>query len=150
VGRLFKGIFVLLIIALIGIQFIDVEKTNPPATGEIQASPEIMKILHNSCYDCHSYTTKWPWYSDIAPISWFIADDVKSGRQHLNFSEWERYNDVKKEKKLQSIWEEINSGDMPVKSYTFVHPGSELDFTKKGAIKKWVTGKGIGDDRILQ
>jgi hypothetical protein len=145
-GKFFRSIFILIIIALIGIQFIEVEKTNPPVAGEIQTPQDVMKILRKSCYDCHSNTTEWPWYSDVAPVSWLISDDVISGRKHLNFSEWEKYNDVRKEKKLESIWEEINTDEMPIKAYRYVHPGSELDFNQKGIVKKWITGKGIGED----
>jgi hypothetical protein len=143
-GRFSKIVFIILFLSLVGIQFVEVEKTNPLAAGEIQAPPEVMKILRASCYDCHSNATKWPWYSEVAPISWFIADDVNSGRRHLNFSEWEKYNDTRKEKKLESILEEINTGEMPLKAYTYLHPGSELDLTQKETVKAWITGKSFG------
>jgi len=145
-GRIFKVVVILLILAFVGIQFIDVEKTNPPVTAEIQAPQEVKNIIRKSCYDCHSNETVWPWYSNVAPVSWFISDDVNSGRKHLNFSDWERYNDVKKEKKMNDVWEQVNEGEMPLKAYTYMHPGTELDLTQKGIIKKWVTGKGIGED----
>ena len=144
-GRFVKAVIAILILAFIGIQFIDVEKTNPPVKGDIDAPPEVKTILKKSCYDCHSNETKWPWYSNIAPVSWFIADDVNDGRRHLNFSDWERYNDVRQEKKMNEIWKEINEGDMPMVAYTYMHPGTDLDITQKGIIKKWATGKGIGE-----
>jgi hypothetical protein len=145
-GSFYKSIFVLMIITLVAIQFVEVERTNPPVSGEIEVPPEVMKILRMSCYDCHSNTTTWPWYIEVAPVSWLIANHVASGRRHLNFSEWNRYNDTKKEKKLKAILEEITADEMPLRSYTFVHPGSELDLTRKEVIKKWITGKGIGED----
>ena len=144
-GRFTKPVLGILVLTFIGIQFIDVEKTNPPVKGDIDAPQEVKTILKKSCYDCHSNETKWPWYSNIAPVSWFIADDVNSGRRHLNFSDWENYNDVRQEKKMQEIWEEINKGEMPMTAYTYMHPGTDLDITQKGIIKKWVTGKGIGE-----
>ncbi len=145
-GRITKAVLIILILAFIGIQFVDVEKTNPPVKGDIGAPQEVKTILKKSCYDCHSNETKWPWYSNVAPVSWFVTDDVNSGRRHLNFSAWETYNDVRKEKKMKEIWDEISQDDMPMKAYTYMHPGTELDLNEKGIIKKWVTGKGIGEN----
>ena len=146
-GGFLKVIFVLLIIVFIGIQFVETERTNPAVTAEIQAPNEIKSILRNSCYDCHSNQTEWPLYSRIAPVSWFIINDVDSGREHLNFSDWGKYADALKEKKLKEIWEQINEDRMPPKAYTFLHPGSEIELNEKNTIKKWITGKGIWDLR---
>jgi len=146
-GGFLKVIFVLLIIVFIGIQFVETERTNPAVTAEIQAPNEITSILRNSCYDCHSNQTEWPLYSRIAPVSWFIINDVDSGREHLNFSDWGKYADALKEKKLKEIWEQINEDRMPPKAYTFLHPGSEIELNEKNTIKKWITGNGIWDLR---
>jgi len=146
-GGFLKVIFVLLIIVFIGIQFVETERTNPAVTAEIQAPNEIKSILRNSCYDCHSNQTEWPLYSRIAPVSWFIINDVDSGREHLNFSDWGKYADALKEKKLKEIWEQINEDRMPPKAYTFLHPGSEIELNEKNTVKKWITGKGIWDLR---
>jgi len=87
-------------------------------------------------------------YSRIAPVSWFIINDVDSGREHLNFSDWGKYADALKEKKLKEIWEQINEDRMPPKAYTFLHPGSEIELNeKKNTVKKWITGKGNLDLR---
>ena len=140
-GKFIKYIFILIIIAVIGIQFIKVEKTNPPVTGDIKAPAEVKNIFRNACYDCHSNETEWPWYSSVAPISWFIEDDVRDGRKHLNFSEWETYKDTRKTKKRGEIWDEVNEGSMPLKMYTYLHPKSNLDFNQKSIIKEWATKK---------
>jgi Haem-binding domain len=142
-GRTIKWLFLILFLAFIGIQFIGVGKSNPPVTAEISAPANIKNILRASCYDCHSNETVWPWYSKIAPVSWFIANDVNSGRKHLNFSDWEKYADAKKEKKLKDIWNQVNEGEMPLRAYTFLHPGAELELDERNTIKKWITGKGI-------
>lgn len=139
--RVFRMFLVLLFIALIGIQFIDVKKTNPPVTGEIDMPYDVKNILRSSCYDCHSNETKWPVYSKVAPISWLIADDVQSGRKHLNFSEWESYTDEKKAKKLKDIWEQISEDEMPIRTYTYLHPGTQLDIQEKQLVKKWLMTK---------
>ena len=119
-GKFIKYIFILLIIAVIGIQFIKVDRTNPPVIGDIKAPDEVKNIFKKACYDCHSNETKWPWYSHVAPVSWIIEDDVSDGRRHLNFSEWENYKDTRKSKKRDEIWDEVKDGDMPIKMYTYL------------------------------
>jgi len=65
--------------------------TNPPATGEPPwNSPQTRELIRRACFDCHSNGTVWPWYSNIAPVSWLVRRDVNGGRSHLNFTEWER------------------------------------------------------------
>jgi hypothetical protein len=138
-GKIYKYLFILLVLAFIGIQFVDTPLTNPPVTGEIDAPVEIKNILKPACYDCHSNETVWPWYSKVAPVSWYITDDVNNGRQKLNFSEWNKYNSDRKLKKMKEIWEAINNDNMPLKAYTYMHPKSVLDFTQRSMIKKWVS-----------
>ncbi len=83
-----KKALIILIVILVAIQFIPVDKTNPPVTAELDAAMEIISVFKRSCYDCHSNETVWPWYSSIAPVSWLVTADVKEARKHLNFSEW--------------------------------------------------------------
>ncbi len=85
-------IIIVIIVILIGIQFVPVSKTNPPVTGEIKAPNDVMQILRTSCYDCHSNEVNWPWYSNVAPMSWLVAYDVDEAREHMNFSEWASYS----------------------------------------------------------
>ena len=138
-GKIYKSIMVLLILAFIGIQFVDTPHTNPPVTGEIEVPVEIKTILKTSCYDCHSNETVWPLYSKIAPVSWIITDDVNSGRKKVNFSEWNKYSNANKEKKMKDIWDDINADEMPPKSYTYMHPQSVIEFTQKALLKKWIS-----------
>lgn len=140
-GRILKYGFLFFVIAFIGIQFIDVDKTNPEVTADIQTPPEVKKILRSSCYDCHSNETRWPFYSNIAPISWFIADDVNEGRQKLNFSNWEKLYSEKQDELKRKIWKEINEDDMPMSTYIYMHPDAKLGLPQKDIIKKWATGE---------
>ncbi len=135
-----KYIFLILLIAVVAIQFKEVERSNPPVTKEIKAPDEVMSILRNSCYDCHSNKTKWPWYSYVAPVSWMISDHVVEGRKHLNFSEWGSYNSSKQKKLLEECVEEIIKEGMPLNNYTFLHPSSKMDFNKEQIIKKYALG----------
>jgi hypothetical protein len=132
-----KLIFIILLAVIIGIQFIEIEMTNPPVLADIETPMEIKTILQKSCYDCHSNETRWPWYSKFAPVSWFVADDVNEGRKHLNFSDWEKLTTDKQVKLIGEITDEITEGSMPLKKYTILHPGSSLDLAKQQALEKW-------------
>ena len=138
-GRfIFRTIFVILILAFIGVQYIEVERTNPIVKADLEAPMEIKNIFRTSCYDCHSNITKWPWYSKVAPISWMIIDDVNEGRKKLNFSEWETLYSGKKEELKKKIWEEISAEEMPPSGYVYLHPGASLEITQKNILKKWL------------
>lgn len=142
-GRILKVFFVMILIALIGIQFIDVERTNPVVTADLKAPVAIKELFIKSCYDCHSNQTEWPWYSYVAPVSWLVANDVAEGRKHLNFSDWEKLPGRKKEELKKEIWEEVRDDKMPMTIYTYTHPEAKLDFTQKNLIKQWATGNGF-------
>jgi hypothetical protein len=144
-GRVFRWLLFLLIGVLIASQFVKVERTNPAVTADLKAPAEVKKIFNQSCYDCHSNETDWPWYSYIAPVSWLIIDDVNGGRKQLNFSEWERLSSKKRNELKKEIWTEIKEGNMPLKIYTYVHPASTLDLTQKNIIKHWASGTRIWD-----
>ncbi len=139
-SRFLKYLFVLLILAFIGIQFIEIEKTNPPVTAEIKAPDEVINLFKTACYDCHSNETKWPWYSSVAPISWLVEKDVREGRNHLNFSEFELMTSDKKAEYKKEIWEEVRDDNMPLNIYTIIHPKAKLDITQKNLIKQWALG----------
>ena len=122
---------------LIVIQFIPVDRSNPPAEGEIMESTELKTVLKKSCYDCHSNETVWPWYSYVAPVSWLVADDVHEGRRHLNFSNWQNIEVRKVSKAKQEIWEMVSEGEMPLSKYVLLHPEAKLSEKDKQIIKNW-------------
>ncbi len=104
---------------------------NPPVVKATRwTSPAGAKLATESCYDCHSNKTKWKWYSHVAPISWLVANDVKGGRENLNFSDWSRG-----QPELKEIREAIASGEMPPRQYTLAHPGSKLSNLEKNRLK---------------
>ena len=74
------------------IQFVPVDRTNPPVETALTAPPAVREILVGACFDCHSHETTWPWYSRVAPLSWLIADHVTEGRRDLNFSRWPAFD----------------------------------------------------------
>lgn len=108
---------------LVVAQLVRPAHTNPPVTREVRWDSDATRDLARaSCYDCHSNETVWPWYSSIAPVSWLITHDVSEGRQHLNFSMWDRPNHG-----IDEIVEAVESGEMPLPQYAAVHPGARLD-----------------------
>ena len=108
---------------LILIQLIPVDRTNPPVTQEVTwNSPETRAMAQRACFDCHSNETTWPWYSYIAPISWRVADHVEHGRQHLNFSAWDRPNE-----EAEKVIEVVKEGEMPLSDYLLMHPEAKLN-----------------------
>ena len=125
------SVLVLLCLFVIA-QFYRPAKTNPvmeasnALEAHVQVDPKLAAILDRSCADCHSNKTRWPWYSHVAPVSWFVIDHVDHGRSHLNFSEWGKYDRNEQRKMLAVMCEIVREGGMPLSSYTPLHPGSKL------------------------
>ena len=132
-----KIALIILIVILVAIQFIPVDKTNPTVTAELDAPLEIRSVFKTSCYDCHSNETVWPWYSNIAPVSWLVAGDVNDARAHLNFSEWENLSRKDRVKMKEEIWEEIEDEKMPLWKYNILHPDASLKQKDKDLIRDW-------------
>jgi uncharacterized membrane protein len=129
-----------IILVLIGIQFIPVDRTNPPVQSDIDAPANIKAILKKACYDCHSNETNWAWYTKVAPASFLATEDVNDGRKHLNFSEWGNYTD-KIDKVKEEIWEEIREENMPLWQYRVIHSEAKLTQEEKNLIRNWATNK---------
>lgn len=130
-----------LVLLIVGIQFIPFgvpAEVPTKAESALEAPAEVATILQRSCYDCHSNKTTFPWYSDIAPVSWFTKYHVKEGREHMNFSTWNDYPDEKKAKYLEKIPKAIKS-KMPLPSYLIMHADAKLSDADKKAIEDWAT-----------
>ena len=136
---MFKIILVWLLAALLFLQLIQISIPEPESFDpkeEIKAPQKIMDMLKTSCYDCHSYETKMPWYGNIAPISWEVKSHIKNGREWLNFQTWERYDDEKKQKLYKGIVKTINFS-MPMPMYLLIHKDAKLTRNQREEIKKW-------------
>jgi len=144
-----KKILIVLAIIVVGIQFIPVDRTNPPITQEIVAPTNVLSILKTSCYDCHSNETNWPWYSYVAPVSFLISGDVENGRKRVNFSEWDKYDEKKKEKKMGAMIEAVEEGAMPLPKYLITHSEAKMNPEKIKLLKDWVTSDN-GEDKPLR
>jgi len=136
---MFKTIFLWLAGTLILLQFVQIEipkvqKADPKA--EIDAPDNIKAMLKKSCYDCHSYETKLPWYGNIAPVSWEVKSHIKDGREWLNFQMWDSYDEMKKQKLYKGIAKSIQFS-MPMPMYLMVHKEAKLTRKQRESIKKW-------------
>ena len=130
-------------VALVGAQGIPVNATNPPVEpgqtleATMPVPPEVTTILGRACQDCHSNLTVWPWYSRVAPVSWFLAHHVNEGRRELNFSEWGRYAARRKDRKLKEVCEQVTKGEMPLFSYAIAHPQAALSDQDRRSVCLW-------------
>jgi hypothetical protein len=87
--------------------------------------------------DCHSNQTVWPWYSYVAPMSWLVERDVQSGRNRINFSEWDRYTAKQQKKLFADIASAVKNGEMPLPQYTLVHPQAKLSDAERDMVYGW-------------
>jgi hypothetical protein len=127
---------------LVAIQFIPVERTNPPVERDISAPPGVKAVLRRACYDCHSNETNWPWYSGIAPISWMVARDVREGRAEFNFSTWNEYSAKEQVSTLIESWETVAEGEMPPGLYRVPHRDARLSAHDRALLQQWAAKQG--------
>lgn len=111
-------------------------ETNPPN--------EVKMILKQACFDCHSDVTKYPWYNNITPVNYWLADHVEEGKHELNFSKWSSYSTKRKDHKLEETIEMIEKHEMPLDSYTWVHKEAVLSESDIQAVKDWVNRVRLG------
>lgn len=136
-------IFGSLVLVFIIMQFFRPEKndnlTNPQndIVFVLDVPAPVKKKLADACYDCHSNRTVYPFYSNFAPVSWMLANHIKEGKEHLNFSEWAGYERKEQIKLLTAICEEITSGEMPMKGYVFMHSRAIINEKELEEICKW-------------
>lgn len=135
-SKLQKFLIVMLILLFL-IQFFRIDKNNPAADPSkdfmtlTNPPSEVASVLNSSCYDCHSNATLYPWYTNIAPVSWWIKDHVNEGREELNFSEWGTYSSRRMDHKLKEAIEQVEENEMPVNSYVWMHGNAKLSPEQK-------------------
>lgn len=118
-------------------------RTNPPVdpSRTIQArlavTPEVSAILDRSCRDCHSNATVWPWYSNVAPVSWLLISHVNSARHHVSLSNWADYTPREARERLEEMCTEVREGEMPMSSYLIAHKSAALTDADKQALCAW-------------
>jgi mono/diheme cytochrome c family protein len=127
---LFAAIGVIVIFALLQLVPYGRDHSNPAVVTEPQwDSLQTRELAARACFDCHSNETHWPWYSNVAPVSWLVQRDVQEGRRRLNFSEWNQ-----PQRATNEVGEVINEGEMPPWFYLPLHASARLTPAEKQAL----------------
>lgn len=134
-------------LALIGVliimQFFGIDKTNPPVDSTqdlitLTAPPaDVADMLKAACYDCHSHESKYPWYANVAPVSWWLAGHIEHGREELNFSTWGAYEADKAAHKAEETAEEVTEKHMPLTPYLITHSEARLSEEQRERLATW-------------
>ena len=141
--RKIKYFGIVLLVAIVIMQFIRPDKNEggyeslEAFKNDTKPSKEVLSILKANCFDCHTNQTHYPWYAEIAPISYWIADHVNEGKDEFNMSNWETYSIKKKDHKLEELIEEVEEGEMPLNSYTWIH--GKLPVKDQELLLQWAT-----------
>ena len=127
-----KQTAIVVVVVFAAAQFVRPQRTNPPidASRTIQAhvstASGLGAILDRACGDCHSNQTAWPWYSQVAPLSWLMSYGVAKGRRAINFSEWGAYPPEQQQLLLVASCRDVSAGRMPGSFWTVLHPEARL------------------------
>jgi hypothetical protein len=122
--KTFWKVVLILVVVFAAIQLVPYGRnhTNPAVVQEPNwDSAQTRSLAVTACYDCHSNETVWPWYSNIAPVSWLVQHDVEEARQNVNFSDINGHRIEGDE--LQEV---IQRGEMPPAQYTIIHKNAIL------------------------
>lgn len=105
---------------------------------KVHEVPDNVKtILEKACYDCHSDNTRYPWYGNIQPAAWFLADHIRKGKEELNFSNFNDYSKRRKKSKFNSMYNQVNDDKMPLDSYILLHKNAKLSKQEKQILLAW-------------
>lgn len=144
--RIVRLILLVLLLIFVVLQFIPVDRSVPeydPAhdfVSVVSPPAHLAPIIREACYDCHSYETEYPWYSYVAPVSMWLQNHIDEAREHVNFSLWHTYNAEDKDEALEDCTEMVDSGSMPLKSFTWMHPEARLTDEEREELATWFDG----------
>lgn len=139
--KILVGILVVFII----LQFFGIDKSVPetdPSKDFItmhEPPAAVENLVRSACYDCHSYETEYPWYSNIVPVSWWMQDHINEARDEMNFSLWADYSTSDASDLLDDIVDEVESEAMPLPSYTYIHSDARLTDEQRQQLNEWVS-----------
>ena len=141
--RALKIIILVLTVGFIILQFFQIDRTNTTVVqaeminSVVDVPADIQMILGRACNDCHTNTTRYPWYSYVQPAGWFLKSHIDDGKRELNFSTFALYDANRREKKLEEICDQVTSGEMPLPSYLWIHREAVLTESERTAICDW-------------
>jgi hypothetical protein len=142
--NLYKKAILLLLIAVVGIQFMPTTRNQSNEVYETDFTKtfivpnNVQNLLKNSCYDCHSNNTNYPWYNLIQPVSWFLENHIKEGKKELNFNEFGAYSIRMQKSKLKSVINQIKENKMPLPTYALIHKDAKLSEADKELLIRWM------------
>lgn len=141
--KFLKIMVIMAVTAFVVLQFFRPDRRNPPIVeaetldAAMAVPADVQAVLSRSCNDCHSHKTVYPWYSNVSPFSWFLADHIEHARSEVNFSVWNTYDAKKKAHKLDEICEMVEAGAMPLPSYLWIHRDAVLSESDAGTLCYW-------------
>ena len=141
--KLTKKIIIVVMITLVVIQFIQparnksTEASASDISKVLSVPDSVQLILKNACYDCHSNNTRYPWYSNIQPVGWFLANHIKKAKEMLDFNEFGGYSARRQQNKLDAIANEVSTNGMPLPSYRLLHKNARLDRIERAQLTNW-------------
>ena len=141
--KIIKKILFLLLIILVIAQIFGPEKNQGEIASldafisETHPSEDVKMILKETCFDCHSDVTRYPWYNTITPVNYWLNGHVEHGKEELNFSKWSSYSLKRKDHKLEEVIEKVEKKEMPLPSYTWTHNEAKLTDAQINAVVDW-------------
>ncbi len=138
-----KKILLALLVLLLIAQFFGPEKNQgemssiEPFLAETNPPENVQIILKESCYDCHSNVTRYPWYNNITPVNYWLASHINDGKKHFNVSDWVGNSVKRKDHKMEELVEMVEKKYMPIDSYTLVHSQAKLSDDQIKAVADW-------------
>ena len=141
--KVLKKILLLLLVVFVIAQFFGPEKNQGDLASldvfiaETKPSDDVLMMLKESCFDCHSSYTRYPWYNNITPVNYWLAGHVNDGKKHLDFSKWADYSVKRKDHKMEELIEMVEAKSMPLNSYTWTHTKAKLSEDQIKEMIEW-------------
>ena len=138
-----KKILLSILLVFIIAQFFGPKENNEDISSfdsfinETHPSEEVLSILENSCFDCHSNHSRYPWYNSITPVNYWLSKHINEGKKHFNISIWDSYSTKIKDHKIDEVAETIEDNFMPLSSFTWTHKDAILTEEQKRLVIDW-------------
>ena len=122
------------------------EPVDPGADLIAVARPdaEVEHLLRVACYDCHSGQPRYPWYSVITPVNWWLAQHIRDGRKHFDASSWGSVPGYQRDHQAKEVMEMMEKKEMPLDSYTWTHADARLTDAQRKLISDFFAAKRDG------